>query len=545
MDEFRNAEYYLKESIKHAVLAKEPEIEASSLMSLGNRYKSENRFDEAETNYKKSIALCKKHGYKRLLAGNYNNYGSLLRMTEELDESLKYYLLAVSINKEIKNDLWLSYNYNNIGNIYKDRKQYAEALRYFNMSNEIKARLGDTQGRVQTMQNLALTYEQLGNFPEAYRYFKRYSTMKDSLADLDRIEQSKELAAQFQAERREAEIIQLNMKGELNRKELDAADERLRYQNFLSWMFGIGIFLLLIVAVLIWRSSIQRKRANVELEIKNQQIDEKNREIIDSINYAKRIQNSILPGEKRRSEILGWHGLLYRPKDIVSGDFYICDETEDRIYFGTVDCTGHGVPGAMVSIVASSSFNKALHEMKITEPDGILNQLNKDVPKVLDSNKEGVNDGMDMALVSLNKNREEMKFSGAFQNCWVFNRTESFVDRISEKEEMAFHENGTYAICELKGVRRGIGMSESKAAFKTISFPLKKGDKILLSTDGFQDQFGGGENKKFKIRQLRKLVLDNAALPPQELIEQLNNSLVQWQGNEEQIDDICVFVVEV
>lgn len=545
MNELKDAEYYLNESIKHARDAGEPKIEASSLMSLGNRFKKENRFDEAEKQYMASIAICMKYGYKKFLAGNYNNYGSLLRMKGELDESLQYYKLAVKINEEIGNDAWLSYNYNNIGNIYKQKKNYAEALKYFDLSLDIKTDLGDDAGQVQTLQNLANTYESLGRHAEAYDFLNRHIKLKDSLDKLDRLEQTKELAAQFQAEKREAEIIQLNMKAEMNQQELDAADERLRYQNFLSWMFGIGIFLVLIVAVLIWRSSIQRKKANVELEAKNEQIDEKNREIIDSINYAKRIQNSILPGEKRRSKILGWHGLLYRPKDIVSGDFYICDETDDRIYFGTVDCTGHGVPGAMVSIVASSSFNKALHEMKITEPDGILTQLNEDIPKVLDADQEGVNDGMDMALVSLDKGKKEMKFAGAFQNCWVFNSKETFDDRVNNSKDMIRFDNEHYTLCELKGVRRGIGMSESNAEFKTINFPLVKGDKILLSTDGFQDQFGGQNNKKFKIRQLRKVVLENANLSPDVLIDTLNSSLKKWQGDEEQIDDICVFVVEV
>lgn len=544
MDEHKEAEYHLNENIRLARETGDYRMVASGLMSLGNRFKDEEIIDKAEAAYIESIEISKKYGFKRELAGAYNNYGSLMRIKNNNAEAIRLYHKAVAINKETNNTLWLSFNYNNLGNVYLDENNIPEAIRYFNMSMDLKKKIGEIPSLVLTLKNLSTSYEKLGNISEAFKYQKRYSDLKDSLDKVDRIEQSKELAAQFQAERREAEIKQLSLQDELNKQELAAAADRLEHQNFLSWTFGVGGFLILLVAFFLWRTVRLRQRINKELATKNEQIDRKNKEIIDSINYARRIQNSILPGEKRLTELLGWHGLLYRPKDIVSGDFYICDETRDFLYFGTVDCTGHGVPGAMVSIVASASFNKALHELRIEKPEAILEQLSKDIPKLLDSKQEGINDGMDMALVALNKEKTSMHFAGAFQNCWVFNKKLEGSRNVDLKDVRIF-ENDDFVLYELKGIRRGIGKSDSLEPFRSVNFEVRKGDKILLSTDGFQDQFGGDGNKKFKIKQLREIMLRHADCRPDAIIDELNKALKGWQGTEEQIDDICVFVVEV
>ncbi len=538
MGELGSAEYHLGESIEFARKIDDFETEASSLMSMGNRFKKENKFDQAEANYNASIKICEEHGFKKLLAGNYNNFGSLLRLKGQPDESLEYYNKAVEINQEMGNDLWLSYNYNNIGNIYKEKGRYNDALRYFGMSNEIKIKMEDRRGQVLTMQNIALTYELMGNYIEAYNYYKKFEEMKDSLHTVDRVEQSKELAAQFQAERREAEILQLTMQDELRSKEIESKDARIRY-------FGIGIVLILGIVIILWRSVMIRKKTNDELEIKNEQIDEKNKEIIDSINYAKRIQKSILPNEDALQRLIPKHAILYKPKDIISGDFYICEDVGDNIYFGTVDCTGHGVPGAMVSIIASNSFSKMIHELNLVEPGDILNGLDLDVRRKLETEKEESSDGMDMSVCRLNRDLGELAFSGAFQNCWLFNSKDELKDRSIPETNTVKYESDSNMLIEFKGIRKGIGMSSDQTKFDQVKINVKPGDKILLSTDGFQDQFGGPHNKKFKVSQMREIVLNNADLPPNQLVDTLSNSLKNWQKNEEQVDDICVFIVEV
>lgn len=545
MQELENAKFHLNESVSQARKINDHKMEASSLMTLGNCFKMENDFDEAKKYYKKSIELCEEYDLKRTLAGNYNNYGSLQRMMKNPELAMKYYKKAVDINLEIGNDKWLSYNYNNLGILYKNKKLYAQAIKYFNLSREIKESLGDTRSNVQTMLNLSEIYEAMGNTAEAYSYHKLYSKLQDSVYKMDRLEQSKVLAAEFQSERREAEIIQLNMNDKLNQQELEAKDERIKYQSSITWLFGTGIVLVLGIAFTLWRSVVTRKKTNQELEIKNHQIDEKNTEIIDSINYAKRIQNTILPNEDVLQELLPHHALFYKPKDIISGDFYICEEVNNNIFFGTVDCTGHGVPGAMVSIVASNSFSKMIHEMNLVAPGKILDELAVDVPHKLDSQNHDVQDGMDMAICRIDKNQSNLSFAGAYQNCWLFNTKESILGRNIADKNIVMHDCDKGILLELKGNRRGIGMGSGKENFHQIDVPLVKGDKIMLSTDGFQDQFGGVNNKKFKVKQMRDLVLANMDLGPNQILSQLTTELQEWQGKEEQVDDICVMIVEL
>ena len=543
MNDLKNAEYHLKESIQQARKVGDAETEGYSLMSLGNRFKKEAKYKEAEERYKQSIAIAKREDIKRLLAGNYNNYGSLYRMMKKPERAMEYYKMAVKMNKEIGNDKWLSYNYNNLGNIYNEKKNYGEALRYFSLSLQIKKRINDYRGMVQTLSNIAGVEASLGNYPAAYRYQLRHQKLSDSIEKLDDADESKRLAAEFQAEKREAQIMKLHMQDELNQQELKAQGQRISYQNRIGWILGIGIFLIFVIAIFLLWSMINRKKINKELVSKNQQIDEQHNEIIDSINYAKRIQNSILPGTERLKRLLHNYGVWYKPKDIISGDFYICDGTNDGVYFGTVDCTGHGVPGAMVSLVASSHFNKMLHELKLKEPGQILNQLNREVPDALAVENEVINDGMDMSLCFVDNDRKQLKFSGAYQNCWILNRTEKIIGR-EVQGSSAIHDGGQWSIIELKGERQGIGKTTSKKEFTTLEAKLEKGDKILMSTDGYQDQFGGPNNKKFKVKEMRRIVLENGDKSPQELIDLLIKAMRDWQAGYDQVDDICVMIVE-
>ncbi len=545
MNDLNNAEYHLRESIEHARKCGEKEIEGYALMSLGNRFKADDRYEEAEKYYNESIAIAKKFEISRLLAGNYNNYGSLLRKKKDLNRAMKYYQMAMEINIETENDQWLSYNYNNLGNIYREKLNYSEALRYFLLSMNIKDKLGDLRGKVMTLVNIAEVYEVLGNYKEAYNYQLMHTELSDSVAKMDNLNSTKRLAAEFQSEKREATIMQLNMQDKMNQQALAARDQKISYQITIAWGLGIGIFLFLIIALLLWRTTISRKKINDELRVKNAQIDFQHNEIISSINYAKRIQNSILPSEQRMDEILNDFALLFLPKDIISGDFYVCDQAHGMQYFGTVDCTGHGVPGAMVSIVASSHFNRTLNEYELSRPSDILTRLNAEIPEALNTSNEAVTDGMDMALCALNPETMQLHFSGAYQDCWILNRTETFENRSWDDTSAKSYELGEYTLLELKGDRRGIGKSSEQFEFTHHQIQLLKEDTIIITSDGYQDQFGGPKNKKMKVQELRKLLLIQGGNPPKSIVNSLEYALKDWMGTNEQVDDICVFVVKI
>ncbi|MCH2224593.1 MAG: SpoIIE family protein phosphatase, partial [Crocinitomicaceae bacterium] len=372
-----------------------------------------------------------------------------------------------------------------------------------------------------------------------------YRHLNDSITAADKIESVNELAAQFQAERREAEIIQLSMQGELDQEKIKVSEQRM-------WLFGSGALILLVLVMFVWRSSLSRKKTNVELakmnneiHAKNEELDQKNQEITDSINYAKRFQTSILASENEMSQYFDSHAVLYKPKDIVSGDFYMLEVLPSGgAVLVVADCTGHGVPGAMVSLIGARYISRAIHEEHIDDPGKALGFLNKNMPKAFESDQVTINDGMDVSICHISDDKELLSFAGANNNCWILNQTESFIDRKGRKDHDLYFESDGIGLLELKGTRSGIGKSSTSTEFEGVSLPLKKGDRLVLTTDGYVDQFGGMDGKKFKKSQLRSLLIENFEESAIALKERLGESISQWMKGEEQVDDICLIVVD-
>lgn len=460
----------------------------------------------------------------------------MYRLNEDFSKALQYIEKAIELNKNAGNYDWLTVNYLNLGNIYQNSGFVNNAIKYYRLSISLTDSLSLSTNKIEGFYNLSLAHEALNNYNEAYHNFKLYSELKDSLTKEENKETSLRLAAQFQSSRKEAEIERFKIQERLKEEELNSEKNAKR-------VLVLIISIILVITVSLWVSSFQRKKVNKDLTLKNHRIDEQHKEIIDSINYAKRIQNSILPSTQMLNNTLPNNALLYQPKDIVSGDFYICEKIDNYIYFGVADCTGHGVPGAMVSLVASSVLNKCLHELKLTETNDILDHLNIEVPQVLASDNEEIHDGLDIAFCRLNVNTLELQFSGAYLNCWIFNETSSFLNRIPT--DMNFSGKNGLNILEIKGNRRGIGKSNMSSSFKVVNFQLQKGDKIMLSSDGFEDQFGGPKNKKFKLNQMRNLVFNYGAKSVDILLQELNTSFQTWKGSNEQVDDVCLMLIEI
>jgi PAS domain S-box-containing protein len=265
----------------------------------------------------------------------------------------------------------------------------------------------------------------------------------------------------------------------------------------------------------------------VETEIKKQHsiISEKNKHITDSINYAKRIQDAILPPYEAVRSMLPDSFVLYRPKDIVSGDFYWMTEKAGKLFFAVVDCTGHGVPGAFVSIIGHNGLFRSVNEFGLTKPSEILDKLNDLVEETFgQSNKTQINDGMDIALCSYDRKTNELEFSGANNPLYIIS-------------------NGEFT--EVKGDKQPIGAFDHRKKFTNHSFKLKKDDAVYVFSDGYADQFGGVLQKKFKYNQFKNILvgLNGTAMSEQKDI--LNTTITNWMGDLEQVDDICVIGVKI
>jgi serine phosphatase RsbU (regulator of sigma subunit) len=254
---------------------------------------------------------------------------------------------------------------------------------------------------------------------------------------------------------------------------------------------------------------------------------QKNKDITDSITYAKRIQQAILPPEKMVQELLPDSFILYKPKDIVSGDFYWVAELGNMVMFAAVDCTGHGVPGAFMSIVGQNILSQAVNEHRLSKPDQILNFLNEEVSRNLGKDeKHQIKDGMDLALCVMSKTSRTLEFAGAFNPLWILRGDE---------------------IIEIKGNKFPIGsfMDGELKNFTRHEVKLEKGDQLYVFTDGYADQFGGPKQKKFKYKNIKKLLLDHRHESMERQKQILDNTLRDWKGDLEQIDDILVMGVRV
>ncbi|MBL7884596.1 MAG: SpoIIE family protein phosphatase [Bacteroidia bacterium] len=280
-------------------------------------------------------------------------------------------------------------------------------------------------------------------------------------------------------------------------------------------------------------SRLALAESNMQLADKNKIIEEKNKDIKDSITYAQRIQQAILPPSDRIDNILNDYFILYKPKDIVSGDFYWYASLkttpldgkpqEDIVVIAAVDCTGHGVPGALMSIIGTTILNQSISDKEVNSPADALKFLNKQLARNLNS----INDGMDMAFCAINFHKMEMQFSGANNPLYIV-RGKQFIEVKADKQAIgADHQN-----------------SDSKE-FTNHTIKLEKGDCVYLFTDGYADQFGGPHGKKYKYKKFQELLLEiqDNSMKEQEFL--LNYHHEQWKGDLEQVDDILVIGIKI
>ena len=279
-----------------------------------------------------------------------------------------------------------------------------------------------------------------------------------------------------------------------------------------------------------------------EVVQQSQELELKNKDIIDSITYAKRIQDAILPTGEMFTNQLSQTFILFKPKDIVSGDFYWLAQKNNKSLFAAVDCTGHGVPGAFMSIVGYNLLDKIVGEYGTTEPHIILDELNKGVSDALRQgvDSDTIKDGMDISLCTFDKQTGILEYSGAYNPLYIISDKKLEVIDGADIEPNMTDENGLM-LYEVKANRFPIGSySEGNNEFSKHSFKLNKGDSVYLFSDGYADQFGGEKGKKFRYKQFKQLLLSVNSNSMEEQYKILDDSFMNWRGDLEQIDDVIV-----
>lgn len=577
---------------------------ANSYNNMGVIYLKQNNFEKALDNYVKALKIREEIGDKRGIGMSYNNIGLIYQEHGNFKQSLDNLLKGLKIREEIGDKIGTADSYLNIGNIYFLQKNYEKALDFYFKSSKINQKIGNKRGIAVSFNNIGTCYlmqnkfeesgkyislglkifNEIGNkegikdayyafaelydrkrdFKKAFEYQKLYSDIKDTLLNEASSGQIAEMNTKYESEKKDKALIKKD--AEITNQQAEAEK-----QVILRNAFIMGFTLVLVLAFFIYRGYRQKQKANKLL-------DEKNEKITDSINYAKRIQESILPPLDEIKKHLPESFVLYQPKDIVSGDFYwfhVSEELGDgsqelegsnrksdeknspnsrhrsansvlqtprsKLFIAAVDCTGHGVPGAFMSMMGYNLLEQVVKKNHIYQPAMVLNELSKLVVESLrQTDQRGkVNDGMEIALITLMMNDKNSGFEKGDQN------------PLYDQLEYAGAHNSLYLIRngtlhETRADKASIGFSSQKSfQFVNHTIALEKGDCIYIFSDGFVDQFGGPDNEKFYYQPFRELLIEIHQLSMEEQKQKLEKVASEWRGDRAQIDDILVIGLRV
>ena len=454
------------------------------------------------------------------MGNSYNNIGNIYEDQGNYEKALEYYEKSLEISEEIGDKKEMGRSYYNIGSIYINQGNYEKALDYLLKTKNIKEEINVITELDETSKALMEVYEKLGKPQKALENYKLYVTIKDSLAKMDGIEKEKQrqFHEQYLLEKQADSIKHAD---ELILHQAEVKTEKQRRNGLILIAALILVFL-----GIVFRQLKKVQKGKVLVENQKQIVEEKQQEITDSINYAKRLQQGILVPFDLVQSWLSESFILFKPKDIVSGDFYWIEKVGNKVYFAVADCTGHGIPGALVSIICSNALTKSLYEDFTYEPSRILDNTRAIVEERFVRAKDEIKDGMDISLCCLNVEEKSITWAGAMNPLWVVRK-------------------GSKEVEELKPDRQSIGMVEKPKRYKQHEVKLAKGDSVYLFSDGYQDQFGGEKGRKYMKGRFKKFVLSIKDQDMQTQLTSFEKEFISWKGDREQIDDVCVMGVRI
>ncbi|MBA3682359.1 MAG: tetratricopeptide repeat protein [Bacteroidetes bacterium] len=541
--------YYCEKSLKLCKKLNNEYGEANCLANLAGNYLKKGKTKQAFEMMDRVVEIYTKFNDSLSLSSAYNNLGFMNRLIGNSKEGKTYYLKAIVICKRLKNTQSLLLYLHNLSSIYVVEKNYLEAER---TSKEVLSLIGNdnVEQRLLTYRLLATIYPYLNKADEAQKYLDNFVELKDSVFSKENASSMARLQTLFETEKQDLKIQNLEKD-----KTLQATQIKKRNTTITAVTIGLGLCLLLIFAV--YRSYRLKQKANLiiteqkekvesqrdELKHKKEVIEEKQKEITDSINYAKRIQEAILPTVSDINKHFPSNFVYYKPKDIVAGDFYWMHTTNDHVFIAAADSTGHGVPGAMVSIVCSNALDKAVKDFGLTKPGEILDKTTDLVVEAFVKNGEvtkgemgeEIKDGMDISLLCIDKKNKKVFWSGANNQLWYV-----APELIISPAQGVFRE-----MKEIKADKQPIGRNDHRKEFTTHEIPYEEGTVFYLMTDGYADQFGGPKGKKFKYKNLELLLTEHCALTLPDQKNNLSAIFDSWRSGHEQVDDVTILGIQI
>lgn len=486
---------------------------------LGILYKLMGNYDKAIEYCNKTLAIGKEMKSTKGIATGYGNLASVYRLMGKHQLCIENYEKSNSILLENEDYYNLSSGYNGAAECYISLNNPDKSIENSLLAIKIAKKFNYQIIESSAYANLAEAYAMKKDYTNAYVYLKLFVVIQDSTYNEANSAQINEMSAKYESDKKELMINSLE-------KDKALSDEKLEQEQ--KFKIYLILFCLMIAgfAFMLFRGNIQKKKANNALTYAYKEIEIKNKDITDSINYSKRIQEATLPPKELKNQLFPDAFVLFKPKDIVSGDFYWFAEKNGHRLIAACDCTGHGVPGALMSMIGNNLLNQIVNEKGITSSDEILNQLHSEVRKTLKQNEQPESrDGMDIALVVFN-NKNEIDFAGAQRPLWIIQKNE---------------------LTEIKPNKFSIGglQTETNRVFINHKIQLTKGDAIYLFSDGFVDQFGGEHGKKYMTKNFKKLLLNICEEPMLKQERMVEKELDDWRGKSEQVDDVLIIGIKI
>lgn len=563
------------EALKYFEILNSAKGKASTLMNIGNIHYGQKNYKRAAEYYDKSLIHFKKSNDRSGQSMYLINMAKIDRNLKRYDEAIRRLNEAKQILIEISDFRTLTNCLSTIASIENERGNYAEALQlsqesiqygkkindksslsqahshegqsYLGLENDNLAlasfekcyvladELGDISLLINATEKLWQIHKKKQNYKKSLEYFELYESLKDSATKSENYQEIYRQEFKHEYEKKAmADSILTIEENRIKEAELEAEKQQNLKRKQQSYFLIAGLLLLSLFGIFVYnRLKVTKKQKGVielqksKVEEQKKHIEEVHLEITDSINYAERIQRSFLATSSLLDKNLGEHFVYFNPKEAVSGDFYWAGSLKNGNFaVVNADSTGHGVPGAIMSILNISSIEKAV-EQDLTHPAEIFNKTRELIIQRLknDGSEHGGKDGMDASMISFNTTKRQMDYVAANNPIWIIRGGE---------------------LIEIKAEKMPVGKHDfDNVPFVGGTLDLQSGDVVYTMTDGFQDQFGGEKGKKFKVKPMKRLMLEIAHLPMSEQRRKIAETFDQWAGNLEQIDDVCIIGIKI
>lgn len=503
-----------------------PEIVALLFNNIGINLRKSGQFEKAIASIKKGLNIYDSIGNIQKKTRLLGSLSTVYRALGEINQSRTFVDSAIRLSKINGIDGRLHYFYLKKGSLLIDIPD-SVASGVSLCAKAYDAFTADLRNKRDACKCMALGYQRLNNFERSSHYFQQANRLSDTLNDRISRQIIDEVNTKYSVkELREKDSINYTQKIKINALESKAKDRALQNKNILLWFSFLLVAIIAITLTVVLRNYKRKKKDN-------KIITQQRKEILESIEYAQRIQQGILPSTDVLSELIDSFFILYLPKDIVAGDFYWFNnqlENNDTFFLAAADCTGHGVPGAMVSVICHNALNRSVEEYGLQHTNHILDKTKQIVIEELNHDHgEIVQDGMDIALLKFagkDDHSISVEFSGANNPLYILRE-------------------GTGQIEEIKGDKQPVGIYQDEKDFTSHAVTLAKNDRLFVFSDGYVDQFGGSKGKKLKSKPFKQLLLNNSNLPMELVKTEMANFFNEWQGDREQLDDVCLIGVEI